>query len=257
MPDHVRKVRSALSRRGLLGLGAATIALIIHGSRSAVGQRSGRTVSAKPRDHRALRKKSISNLKEIGLAMHKFHDAHGHFPPAALTDSAGEPLLSWRVAILPYLGYGDLYKRFKSDEPWDGPFNRKLLSEMPEVYTPVDPGTKPKHETFYRGFIGGGAFFEGDEGIKIVDITDGTVNTLMLVEAAEPIAWTKPEELPLEDGRSLPGLGGQFEDGFHALTCDGWVHFLDKKIDADLLRWAIARDDGEVIKLARMYRTIP
>jgi hypothetical protein len=44
----------------------------------------------------------------------------------------------------------------------------------------------------------------------------------MAVEAAEPVAWTKPEGLSLAGGDSMPGLGGQFEEGFHALSCDGW-----------------------------------
>jgi hypothetical protein len=255
MRDHVRKIRSVLSRRDLLSLGAATIGVIIHSSRSALGQWAGRTISAKPKDDRGLRERSIRNLKQIGLAMHGYHEAHGHFPPAALADSAGEPLLSWRVAILPYLAHRDLYERFKPDEPWDGPSNRKLLSEIPEVYAPTGLGTEPRHETFYRGFIGGGAFFEGVHGIKIADIMDGTVNTLMVVEAGEPVAWTKPEELLIEGGSSLPRLGGQFEDGFHALTCDGWVRFLAKEIDADLLRWAITRNDGEVIKLDWLCRS--
>ena len=59
-------------------------------------------------------------------------------PPAALRDSGGLPLLSWRVLLLPYLGHNDLYRRFHLDEPWDGPHNKALLAEMPEVYAPPE-----------------------------------------------------------------------------------------------------------------------
>jgi Protein of unknown function (DUF1559) len=251
----MRKIRSALKRRDMLRLGAATIGIIIHGSRSVLGRRLRPAISAKPEDDLTLREKSVANLKQIGLAMHSYLDAHGHFPPAALADSAGTPLLSWRVAILPYLAHVDLYERFKPDEPWDGPSNWKLLKEMPKVYAPVGCGPKARSDTFYRGFVGNGAFFEGAQGIKIADITDGTVNTLMLVEAGEPVAWTKPEDLPIECGSCMPRLGGQFEEGFHALTCDGWVRFLAKEIDVDMLRWAITRNDGEVIKLDWLCRS--
>jgi hypothetical protein len=76
----------------------------------------------------------------------------------------------------------------------------------------------------------------------------------MVVEAAEPVAWTQPEGLALAEGTSVPGLGGQLEEGFHALSCDGWVHFLDKGINVDLLRRAVIRNDGEVIKLNWLWR---
>jgi hypothetical protein len=255
MRDHVRRIGSALSRRALLGLGAAAIGVVIQGSRSALGLLSGRTTLADPKADRGLRERSIRNLKQIGMAMHGYHKAHGHFPPAALTGSAGEPLLSWRVAILPYLAHRDLYEQFRPDQPWDGPSNRGLLSKMPEVYALQGLGTGPTYETFYRGFIGEGAFFDGTRRIRIGDITDGTVNTLMLVEADEPVAWTKPEELPIKAGGPLPRLGGPFADGFHALTCDGYVRFLAKEVDGDLLRRAITRNDGEVIELNRLCRS--
>jgi len=52
----------------------------------------------------ARRAQCKNNLKQIGLALHNYHDAFGCFPPVASTDAQGNPLLSWRVALLPYLG---------------------------------------------------------------------------------------------------------------------------------------------------------
>src|SRR5215207_4436939 len=45
---------------------------------------------------------SSNNLKIIGLALHNYHDHTTTFPPGAICDQQGKPLLSWRVAILPY-----------------------------------------------------------------------------------------------------------------------------------------------------------
>ena len=73
-------------------------------------------------------------LKRLGVAMNQFHEAHGHFPAAAITDKSGTPLLSWRVAILPQLGYQSLYDEFHLDEPWDSPHNLALAAQMPDVF---------------------------------------------------------------------------------------------------------------------------
>src|SRR5262249_48970443 len=47
----------------------------------------------------AARMQSQNNLKQIALAMHNYHDVNGAFPPAAIYDKNGKPLLSWRVLI--------------------------------------------------------------------------------------------------------------------------------------------------------------
>jgi hypothetical protein len=76
----------------------------------------------------------VRNLLRIGSALHLHHDEVGSFPKAAISDSRGQPGLSWRVAILPSLGERELYARFRLDEPWDGPHNKPLLDKMPAVY---------------------------------------------------------------------------------------------------------------------------
>src|SRR5262249_51556565 len=94
----------------------------------------------------ASRMQNQNNLKEMALAMHNYHDVNGKFPPAAICDKQGKPLLSWRVAILPYVEQDNLYKQFKLDEPWDSEHNKKLIAQMPKVYAlPRDP--KPGEKT--------------------------------------------------------------------------------------------------------------
>src|SRR5262249_50192721 len=57
------------------------------------------------------RAQCVNNLKQIALAMHNYESANGHFP-RAVVDKDGKRLLSWRVAILPYLEQQGLYNRF-------------------------------------------------------------------------------------------------------------------------------------------------
>jgi prepilin-type processing-associated H-X9-DG protein len=197
----------------------------------------------------AVRAQSANNLKQFALAMHNYHDALGSFPPAAVFDAAGKPLLSWRVQILPYLGQDALYREFRLDEAWDSPHNKKLLKKMPKIF--ADPrGNRdkaPAFTTHYQAFVGPGAFFEGKRGIRIADIIDGTSNTIMIVEAAQAVPWSKPEDLPYDPKKPLPKLGGILGGGFNAAFCDGSVRFIARTVKESTLRAMITRNGGEII----------
>src|SRR5207302_1956982 len=82
----------------------------------------------------AGRTRSANNLKQMALATINYADAFGRAPAAAICDKNGKPLLSWRVAILPFIEQDNLYKQFHLDEPWDSDHNKKLLARMPNVY---------------------------------------------------------------------------------------------------------------------------
>jgi prepilin-type processing-associated H-X9-DG protein len=195
----------------------------------------------------SARIQGANQLKQIGLAMHNYHDVFAAFPASAIYDKAGRPLLSWRVQLLPYLDEEKLYKEFHLDEPWDSEHNKKLLEKIPEVFAPQKGQTSEKYTTFYQGFVGPDAFFEGKRGIRIASITDGTSNTLMIVEAANAVPWTKPDDLPYNPKKPLPKLGGHFKGGFNALFCDGSVHFIKDSIAKETLHLLIQRSDGQVI----------
>src|SRR5688500_9677116 len=78
-----------------------------------------------PKTTAADRQRSANNLKMIGLAFHNYHDVNGAFPGVAIRDGKGKALLSWRVAVLPYLKEDKLYREFKLEEPWDSKHNLK------------------------------------------------------------------------------------------------------------------------------------
>jgi RNA polymerase sigma factor (sigma-70 family) len=196
------------------------------------------------------RRQSIHNLRMISLAMYNAmsNTNTGRFPAAAIIND-GKPLLSWRVALLPYLGEKGLYEKFHLDEPWDSAHNKPLLEQMPNVYAPVVRKGEPKASTYYQVLVGRGALFGDDMGTLYEDVTDERSSTLMVVEAAKPVPWTKPEDLPFDNDleKPLPKLGGQFENGFHVAFADGGVLFLSNTIDPDLLRALITRNGGEHI----------
>lgn len=190
-----------------------------------------------------------SNLTRIMLAMHNYHDTSGALPKAALAaGQGGAPLLSWRVALLPYLEQDALYKQFKLDEPWDGPSNKKLIPLMPKVYQGTLPDADGK--TAFKVFAGPGSAFDPRNRVSLAGIADGTSNTIGVAEAGAPVEWTRPSDLPF-DGRTPPRLvpptGG---DTILVGMLDGSTRRLSlARNRPDVILKAVLVADGEAVEL--------
>lgn len=195
----------------------------------------------------AARSTSMNNLKQIALAMHVYHDANGRFPPAAFVDKKGKRLLSWRVAILPYIEQGRLYEQFKLDEPWDSKHNKELLKTVVKVYT--DPRVEDKPwETRYKAIVGNDAVLGWAQSKKLPDISDGTSNTLLVVAAGDPVPWTKPDDFEFDAEKDPPDLTKPFQAVLAAFA-DGHVSALGPKTlkDSKKLKALITAAGGEVV----------
>jgi hypothetical protein len=182
-----------------------------------------------------------NNLKSIAVAMAYYEERNKELPRVGGTGQDGKPVgLSWRVQLLPYLGEESLYQQFKLDAPWDAPANKRLLRQMPKVYAhPLgDREKKAEGYTYYRVFVGPDAGFR--LGPSKTDWLPSRSNTIMVVEAAEPVPWTKPEELEFGPDRPLPPLGGLFPGYFLAVFFDGSVDNFDQTTDEATLRYYIA-----------------
>ncbi|MBM4070873.1 MAG: DUF1559 domain-containing protein [Planctomycetes bacterium] len=197
----------------------------------------------------AQRVQDMNNLKQMALALHNYHDAYRGFPARASFDAQGNPLLSWRVHILPFIEHAELYKQFKLDEPWDSEHNKKLIARMPDVYR--SPGQKKddKGQTGYLGVAGKGAIFDGVKGVKVVDIIDGTSNTIMIVEVNDKnaVPWTKPADFSIDTKDPLARLVRPGAKGFIAAFADGSVRQIAGTITARLLHALFTRNGSEVI----------
>lgn len=205
----------------------------------------------------ASRIQSANNMRQMGIALHNYHDVHRALPPPYTVDEEGKPLLSWRVHILPYVEAQALYDRFHLDEPWDSEHNRALISEMPQYF--ALPGADPGDGlTPYQGVdIEGGIFGPLDMG-EVANaqrgrgrgfdlVRDGLSNTIMLVETNQEAAviWTKPGDFEAPGMQLLDRLNGNWEGGFNALMGDASLHFIDEAIDAEVLIQLFKMGDGE------------
>jgi hypothetical protein len=206
-----------------------------------------------PARYRANHELVMNNLKQLALGMHNFHDHHARFPPQRLVDEKGKPLHSWRVLILPYLGGGQLYNQFRLDEPWDSEHNIKLTAQMPDVFRSPDDSaemTAVGKTRFVAPLSDNSMFGHRGDSARIRDITDGTSNTLMVVQAAtkNAVIWTKPDDLVLSQDRPLFEQIAGDADGFTACSCDGVAHYLNRNVTEEAMRSLVSMDGGEIVE---------
>jgi hypothetical protein len=78
----------------------------------------------------ASRVQCQNNLKQLGLALHNFHDTFKGFPPAVQAlpvyppfTAANPPQLSWGPYILPYIEQGNLQNAYNMKKDWTDPVN--------------------------------------------------------------------------------------------------------------------------------------
>ena len=198
----------------------------------------------------ARRTQAMNNLKQIGLAMHNFHDSHRAFPPAASVDKKDKKLLSWRVHILPFVGHDALHKQFHLDEPWDSAHNTQFIKQIPGVYVqPSHADLAKEGKTVYLVPTGEGTAFEGNEGLGMASFKDGTSNTILTVEAHRDAAviWTKPDDLVVDFKNPLKNLKSALNGGFHVGMCDGSVRFMSDNIDVATMKALFTRAGREPV----------
>ena len=205
-------------------------------------------------------KRPLNDLWEIMTALQGYNVRHRRFPPQAIYDREGKPLLSWRVAILVELGCPAM--PFNFDEPWDSTHNEQFIEQMPEVYRPAPTHTlhkAPPGMTRYQAVVGNNCAFEGSEGMKIRSVIDGTANTIMLVETEHELAvpWTKPADWMFEEMDPLKGLRGSpaiepLRETFAVGFVDGHVEDIDRRIEPEVFRCLVLRNDGIPIHRYRL-----
>lgn len=205
-----------------------------------------------------------AQARELGSAMGLYNDIHRRLPPDHSAGPQGKPLLSWRVALLPFIEQQPLYERFRLDEPWDSPANMELLREMPALF--ARPGEdRATGQTHWRVFVqmwpdqnqapqapGLAPFGPRSRGAPnfspdMFNIPDGAHITLMIVDSAEAVPWTKPDDLAFGPGVPLPKLGA-FDDGwFTGLFFDQHYQVMPAGMDEELLRGLITADGAEPV----------
>jgi hypothetical protein len=194
------------------------------------------------------RQHSIGNLRKLGQALVAHAERTGSLP-AIIRGEQGKPLLSWRVALLPELGHGELYRQFRLTEAWDSPHNKQLLAQIPpELQSPERFDTK----TNYLGLADSGQAFAAARGNSLGSMEDGPENTVVLIEAGDQraVEWTAPIDFNLGADPPTSGMGRRRADGAFALLGDGRVVRLAPELPDHVLLALFSPDGGEQLVAA-------
>tara|TARA_R110002111_G_scaffold262875_1_gene342460 strand:- start:1245 stop:2198 length:954 start_codon:yes stop_codon:yes gene_type:complete len=197
----------------------------------------------------ARRSQSKNNMKQIGLALHNYHDTHRIFPPGGTTTTDGKPYHSWQASILPFVDQALLYNDIDFDKPWDDPVNQVIFQQ--EIPTYLNPTIEDKVSPDGYGlshYVGNALFLKKNTGIRMRDITDGTSNTIIAVEAGENFKpWGDPTNLANPTTIIGSGKKTAFRGGSHVLLGDGSVRFISENIDPETLKYLSIPNDGHVL----------
>jgi hypothetical protein len=212
-------------------------------------------------------------LRMLANALQKFYAAHGRFPAesasplsyrrvdvvATETDGDSEnaskestpetgPPFSWRVALLPFLGYDELYGSFDFTQPWDSEGNRKVAAAMPVVFDyhnqpaagpeaiwQSDDGTPAKSDLqFLTGSLGA----MGAAAVtQIEQLADGADRTLLLAQTPQSkTEWTAPGGWEVNSQQELAQWLQSEPQPLPALMFSGRGILVTRETDAETLQ---------------------
>lgn len=171
----------------------------------------------------ARRSTCKNNMKQLGLALHNYHDTHRTFPAGSIavgssfsfsgstwcTSPGADARAPWTVMVLPYMDEGPRYNTFdfegkfttSSNVPGATANNNAFKLGLNKYQCPSDPNSgSGVNNLNYFGVQGGGAtpacsaasggrvfYINGllhhNSSVRIRDVTDGTTNTFLLAES--------------------------------------------------------------------------
>jgi prepilin-type processing-associated H-X9-DG protein len=233
----------------------------------------------------AARAHCLNNLKQIGLALHAYHDGHKHFPPGTVyvPGLPAEKRFSWQAAVLPYFDQNPLALQLNWQAGWDADGNREPAATVLRVYLcsahPESTDAAPAH-THYVGLAGIGAdapfldksdpragFFGYDRKIQFADLKDGASVTIAVIETAQgngpwaaggpaTIRWLDPDAATYVGADDPFGLKHKTDTFFRSnpyianvLYADGSTRALPAEIAPETMRALVTIAGGENVPM--------
>lgn len=235
----------------------------------------------------ARRTQCKNNLKQLGIALHGYHEQVNAFPPGIVTDAAGGYLgFGWSAMLLPSLDQGPLFTALGvNTSPFPAPASALTKTVLPVFVCPSDtgPNLNPNKgdnaKSNYRGLCGnldptvtandynGNGMLYYNSRIRFADVSDGTSNTLVIAECAlvdttrvaaiwggywaaynaSSQFWGADNAQYRVNGPAVQAPSSKHVGGCHFLLVDGSVRFISENIDGNTLMALVSRSSGEVV----------
>ncbi len=219
-----RRVRLAIAGTLTLALAACLLFAVVNYGSSALAQMQANR----------LKQQDATNLEKIAKALNAYANDFGSYPPSVTVDSNKQPMHSWRVLILPYLGYNDLYRQYNMSRPWDE--NMENIYLTPKEYQ-ASSGQAFASEPDYLLVTGTGTLFPTPTtSLGPQSLVDDPAKTILLVEGRAPsgtgMHWMEPVDLDINKmqfaiaGNAGVEIGGRHKRGAMVATVDERSHFL-------------------------------
>lgn len=202
-----------------------------------------------------------SNLRNLILALLSYEQQHGHYP-LAISKAENGPPRSWRIEILPHLEYQALRDGYDEDQPWSSPANLNIAgTHVPLFQCPsasASAGNSKYFTTNYVLITGPNTAFPDDKPISWSDITDGSSNTIIMLEINDSdIVWIEPRDLTIDEAIALFNRPESIrkknptshKGGRMVAFADGHVDFAPENTPPEVLRALFTINDGIAVSL--------
>ena len=183
-----------MSKRSQRGAGFTLVELLV--TMAIIGLLIALLLPAVQSVRESARKSQCQNqLRQLGLALHNYHDHHLTFPPGSWMEGPNRRILSgwgWGAMILPHIDQGPLYQRIDFNLGTAVGGNLPLIgarvsmwqcpSEISADRLHVNSGYHPPYDVVSGNYCGSSGILDYMSSVRMAGITDGTSQTLMLGE---------------------------------------------------------------------------
>ena len=187
----------------------------------------------------ARRTQSRNNLKQIGLALHNYHDSYNMFPPGGVFNDEGTAFHGWTTVIAPFIDCSPFYNSVNFNIPWDDPLQAEYFKRNSyQIY--LNPSQQPTHSPDGLQLVHYAAnqwLLHRNSSVRLKDLETGTSNVLLVGDAfgdfvpfGYPYNWRDPL-LPINTHSQGFGYSSH---GLQVLLADGSVRWIEKDMATEI-----------------------